>query len=211
MSQSISDSALRPSTGQSDASDSSDMVEDTGKRRWGIFRSLMPGSSKTRSKSRSPDPPSGKLVRTQSAMSQATGSAPSTSSAAASPSQPDTPQASTHRTFCFKFSLEWVDKRFQTPGNARLFPPRLPMPAQKFLQAQQGTPPNTMPVKPQEMPSTQANTPDVRLRSGRWSSTNVRTSLSAARTRECRRTGWLRRLHWALRPSGGLDEELDDL
>ncbi|KAJ9649779.1 hypothetical protein H2199_000558 [Coniosporium tulheliwenetii] len=149
MSQSISDSALRPSTGQSDASDSSDMVEDTGKRRWGIFRSLMPGSSKTRSKSRSPDPPSGKLVRTQSAMSQATGSAPSTSSAAASPSQPDTPQASTHRTFCFKFSLEWVDKRFQTPGNARLFPPRLPMPAQKFLQAQQGTPPNTMPVKPQ--------------------------------------------------------------
>ncbi|KAK5681373.1 hypothetical protein LTR17_027472 [Elasticomyces elasticus] len=39
-----------------------------------------------------------------------------------------------HRNFCFKFSLEFQPNNKHAPGPMRLYPPRLPMPAQMFLQ-----------------------------------------------------------------------------
>ena len=44
------------------------------------------------------------------------------------------PPPPTHRSYSFRFSLEWVDKRFGTYQNMRLSPPRLPLPAQVLLQ-----------------------------------------------------------------------------
>ncbi|KAF2712295.1 DUF1765-domain-containing protein [Pleomassaria siparia CBS 279.74] len=39
-----------------------------------------------------------------------------------------------HRSYSFRFSLEWVDKRFGNFNNMRLNPPRLPLPGQGLLQ-----------------------------------------------------------------------------
>jgi len=41
----------------------------------------------------------------------------------------------THRNFSFKFSLDF-HPNVKAPGQIRLFPPRLPKPAQEFLQSQ---------------------------------------------------------------------------
>lgn len=47
------------------------------------------------------------------------------------------PPPSTHRSYSFRFSLEWVDKRFGVYQNMRLNPPRLPLPASNLLQSKQ--------------------------------------------------------------------------
>ena len=48
------------------------------------------------------------------------------------PQRPRTP----HQSFCFKFSLEWIDRPQWLGKNKRLFPPAIPIPAQLVLQSQ---------------------------------------------------------------------------
>ncbi|KAF2453289.1 hypothetical protein BDY21DRAFT_293183 [Lineolata rhizophorae] len=136
------------------STDSSDLDEDSSKKKWGLLRTIIGSTSKSRSKSRSPDPPrhgSGTTSGKGGGNGNGNGGGggiPSSgplggtagnrrTSDASSDSSSSSQQILTHRAFCFKFSLEWIDKRFPAPGNIRLHPPRLPMPAQMFLQQQQ--------------------------------------------------------------------------
>lgn len=125
----INETTLRPSSSLSAASDSSDVeAEEPGKKqRWGLLRSLLRVPGQGRSKSRSPDPSSRKKEESKS--DSAPNSPPS--------GKKNTPNVPPHRSYCFRFSLEWVnDKRFASPGPMRLFPPRLPPAAHNLLVSQ---------------------------------------------------------------------------
>ncbi|KAF2795279.1 DUF1765-domain-containing protein [Melanomma pulvis-pyrius CBS 109.77] len=110
--------------------------EEVGKGRWSMLRNLI-SAPKNTSKSRSPGPSrkdkenTTKATNAVSPSSTAESSSTSKTEAAekASPSPPPT-----HRSYSFRFSLEWVDKRFGNYQNMRLTPPRLPLPGQVLLQ-----------------------------------------------------------------------------
>ncbi|KAH7045857.1 hypothetical protein B0J12DRAFT_711766 [Macrophomina phaseolina] len=127
----LGDTNIRPTSAMSIASDNSDAGdEDSGKKRFSLLRNLL-SVSKPRSKSRSPDPPTSR---------EGSSNTPNTSTDAAQDSaakKHNTPEIPAHRSYCFRFSLEWVhDKRFANPGPMRLLPPRLPPAAHNFLHAQ---------------------------------------------------------------------------
>lgn len=109
-----------------DATDFPD--EEPTKGKWGMLKSFMGGSSKpSKSKASAKDKENAK-----------TATPPKTSlekGPAEKPAPTPTPSPPpTHRFYSFRFSLEWVDKRFGTYQNMRLQPPRLPLPAQILLQ-----------------------------------------------------------------------------
>lgn len=127
--------------------------EDVGKGKWNILRSFIGGGSKQSAKSKSP---------AQAAKSKESASKPSnvngakTSNESPSHDKPaisETPApasapAPSHRSYSFRFSLEWVDKRFGTYQSMRLQPPRLPLPAQMLLQRKEINIGPVNPVRP---------------------------------------------------------------
>jgi hypothetical protein len=123
---SVADIDARPISAQS--TESQDFgEEESGKSRWSLLRNLI--GTKPAAKP--------KAATTQSKESGKTsGSTKSTESTPAGKSTSPEEQSSapSHRSFSFRFSLEWADKRFQNPQNMRLGPPRLPLPAQFLLQ-----------------------------------------------------------------------------
>ncbi|CAI9638311.1 unnamed protein product [Alternaria burnsii] len=143
----IPEAEIRPASALS--ADSNDFPdEEAGKGKWNILRSLIGGSSKQTAKAKSPAP----SIKEKENSSKTSSPAKSTTEALANTalaaaeapvSIPTQPPPSTHRTYNFRFSLEWVDKRFGTYHNMRLQPPKLPAPAQSLLQ-QKGI--NTEPV-----------------------------------------------------------------
>lgn len=133
------------SNGATDPNQSS----DGGKKRWSLFKSIIPTST-------SPKPT---LVSQQT---KPNGTVPSPSSGRDSPIErskadqiqarqgpPKTPQSPPpFRTLSFKFSLEWIDPENNPVGcERRIYPPKLPLPAQALL--------NRDPLPP----SDQENTP----------------------------------------------------
>ncbi|KAK7714488.1 hypothetical protein SLS57_007216 [Botryosphaeria dothidea] len=125
----LGDTNIRPTSAFSIASDNSDAGdEENGKKRFSLLRNLL-SVSKPRSKSRSPEPPTSR---------EGTSSTSSSSNGAQEAAKKhNTPEIPPHRSYCFRFSLEWVhDKRFANPGPMRLLPPRLPPAAHNFLHAQ---------------------------------------------------------------------------
>lgn len=108
--------------------------EDTSKGKWSIIKSVFGGGSKQAAKS--------KAAASNSKDKENANKPPVTKTPADVPEKPVAPEppapappaAATHRTYSFRFSLEWVDKRFGSYQNMRLQPPRLPLPAQIFLQ-----------------------------------------------------------------------------
>jgi hypothetical protein len=126
-------SDLRPASAQS--TDSSDFPdEEISKGRWSILRNLM-GTPKATSKSRSPGPSQKEKENTAKTPTTASPS----SATQSSPAKTETPEKvpslpPAHRSYSFRFSLEWVDKRFGNYQNMRLNPPRLPLPGQVLLQ-----------------------------------------------------------------------------
>jgi hypothetical protein len=130
---------IRPASALS--ADSTDFPdEESGKGKWNILRSLMGGSSKQTAKAKSPAPSiKEKENASKPSNALAKSSIEALSTSATSPSEAPVstpaPAPSTHRTYNFRFSLEWVDKRFGTYHNMRLQPPKLPAPAQSLLQA----------------------------------------------------------------------------
>lgn len=54
-----------------------------------------------------------------------------------------------HRNHSFKFSLEWMDRPHNTGKERRLYPPRLPLPAQTYLQRRHGEPQDDTSCKPE--------------------------------------------------------------
>jgi len=112
--------------------------EDQSKGKWNILRSFM-GGSKQAAKSKSPGP-AAKDKENASKTSHVNGARPSTegpsTNTAAAPAAPaPAPAPTSHRSYNFRFSLEWVDKRFGSYQHMRLQPPRLPGPAQNLLQS----------------------------------------------------------------------------
>ncbi|MCJ1419636.1 hypothetical protein MMC32_005992 [Xylographa parallela] len=83
---------------------------------------------------------------------QAPSDASPTSSPVVSPSvvsSPVSPSGQQSRGLSFKFSLEWSDRNSSHAANRRLYPPRLPLPAQMFLQSRQPESHNFKPVMPE--------------------------------------------------------------
>ncbi|KAF1920872.1 hypothetical protein BDU57DRAFT_27971 [Ampelomyces quisqualis] len=110
--------------------------EDTSKGKWNILKSVFGGNSKQAAKSKSSSP-SGK-DKENTSKTATTKTAPENRiveqpAAAKAPTPAPSPPI-THRTYSFRFSLEWVDKRLGTYQQMRLQPPRLPLPAQILLQ-----------------------------------------------------------------------------
>ena len=102
--------------------------EEPAKGKWGMLKSLMGGSSKpSKSKAAAKDKENAKAATPPKTSLEKT--------PVEKPAPTPTPSPPpTHRSYSFRFSLEWVDKRFGTYQNMRLQPPRLPLPAQVLLQ-----------------------------------------------------------------------------
>lgn len=134
----------RPSSALSNASSDYGQgpIEDVGKKRWNMFKSFIGIPSSPRSKSRSPGPKDRSASQTSSGT--LTPTAISTTSEATAVVSPPT-----HRAYCFRFSLEWGDKRFQIVNNMRIYSPRLPQPAQQLLQSSGKALPTISSVKPE--------------------------------------------------------------
>jgi hypothetical protein len=113
--------------------------EEASKGKWNILKSVFGASSKQTAK---PKASTANLKDKENASKASapkptpeTVEKPVIAAALPSPPTPAPPQALTpHRSYSFRFSLEWVDKRFGTYQNMRLQPPRLPLPAQILLQ-----------------------------------------------------------------------------
>lgn len=117
--------------------DSQDFPDEAApKGRWNILRSFMGASSKQPAKSKSNDAPKKEKEKestksmTPAASSGEPDPAPEIKAAPVTTYPAPIPA---HRSYSFRFSLEWVDKRFGTYQNMRLSPPRLPLPAQAHL------------------------------------------------------------------------------
>lgn len=108
--------------------------EEAGKGKWGILRSLIGGGSKQSAKSKSPAPSIKDKENSKTPHTNGTTTPNDTPTKPAAPEPVAPPPPTTHRSYSFRFSLEWVDKRFGTYQNMRLQPPRLPLPAQTLLQ-----------------------------------------------------------------------------
>lgn len=118
-----------------ESQDSPDEVAPKG--RWNILRSFMGAAPKQPAKSKGSDAPRRERENTKSngpaAPDSETDPVPEVNEEPIITHSPPTP---THRSYSFRFSLEWIDKRFGTYQNMRLSPPRLPLPAQVLLQEQ---------------------------------------------------------------------------
>lgn len=106
--------------------------QDGGKKRWNPFKSLIPSSSpkdrpKTSSAQKTSQSPSSPYHGSTDGSASKT-----TINGAAGP-------APSYQTLSFKISLEWIDQDTNNPAgrDRRLYPPKLPLPAQLCLQSHQ--------------------------------------------------------------------------
>ncbi|KAH7139378.1 hypothetical protein B0J11DRAFT_41996 [Dendryphion nanum] len=127
---SATDSDARPQSAKSTDSDFGE--EEAGKGRWNMLRNLIGAKPTLKTKNSS----SAKKENTKPA-SNAASKTPETSPSKGKSTPESSPPPSTHRSYSFRFSLEWVDKRFGVYQNMRLNPPRLPLPASNLLQSKQ--------------------------------------------------------------------------
>ena len=107
--------------------------QDGGKKRWSLFKSIIPSSS---SKDR-PKTSSAKNTPTASQPSSASPPGPAEASASKAAMNGTAGSAPSYRTLSFKISLEWIDQDISslvTGRDRRLYPPELPLPAQLSLQ-----------------------------------------------------------------------------
>jgi hypothetical protein len=136
------------STGSSGTSDSDPEVDEKVGKKWGLLRTII-GTTKQQHRNQSPSP---RRKGNERASSVPRDNAPPRSSGSNTavtingvPPRPVSngsslhhPLQPNHRVFSFKFSLEWVDRldrRLQVPGPMRIQPPRLPLAAQRLLDA----------------------------------------------------------------------------
>lgn len=129
------------------SSTESDPSSGPGRKRWGLFKNIIPfsspGTDRTKAKT---------VLRTQDDLDRVQSSqlAPVNTTMKVgeiSDSKPDelrnTDHAPSdieqrthhHRNYSFRFSLEWMDRPHQVARERRLYLPRLPMPAQTYLQS----------------------------------------------------------------------------
>ncbi len=146
---------------EKDSSEDSDSPPSASKRRWGLLKHIIPFSNAGNESTRQKDNVSRPLhdASTRSPLS------PMRNDVAAKDNNPSdqtlndlcssnhVPEGVTHtppphRNFCFKFSLEWTERPHHAPKDRRLQHPRLPMPAQMYLQSTRTKPIEIKPRKP---------------------------------------------------------------
>lgn len=112
--------------------------EEVGKGKWNILRSLIGGGSKQTTKSKGTATTAKDKETTNKASNanavKISSDTPHNGKPVAAEAPTPAPAPPTYRAYSFRFSLEWVDKRFGAYQNMRLQPPRLPLPAQTLLQ-----------------------------------------------------------------------------
>ena len=108
--------------------------QDSGKKRWSLFKSMMPsGSPKDRPKTSSAKSP---LAASQSSSPPPDGCVEGSGSKGAMNGTAGS--AASYRALSFKISLEWIDQDINNlvgGRDRRLYPPELPLPAQLSLQS----------------------------------------------------------------------------
>lgn len=115
-------------------------LSQSGKKRWGLFKNIMPfaGSPEDRSKSK----PTASTTKPSCGNAPVAGQQPSTGKLVST-----TPPFRPHS---FKFSLEWSDRENNPAGKERrLYPPRLPLPAQTYLQSVRAETRANKPIEPE--------------------------------------------------------------
>jgi hypothetical protein len=126
----LSESNLQPIFSRVNSDDSLDSElndDNVGKKKWGFLRTLIGANKPRLSLAEDPD--------RSTPRPSSTNFSPS-SSGTSTPTNGIKEAMVSHRSFCFKFSLEWTDRRYPFPALARIPPPRLPAPAQNALIAQ---------------------------------------------------------------------------
>lgn len=123
------------------ASSDSEMSGHSGKGIGGLFRKLMGKRSKSQGPPRRPS--TTHSTRSAPELDHVLPAAsedpqiPRHRAALSEPlSQPRQPAQNAHRNFSFKFSLDFHTNSKPVPGPMRLYPPRLPRPAENFLREQ---------------------------------------------------------------------------
>lgn len=107
--------------------------------RWSLLRSVVSPNNRSKSQSPKPEPRDGDSRSSSGRSSPVKQDAPPRSADLKPPVRHvrqrsgSMPAAPRHRLYSFKFSLEYVDRRFQSPSSMVLAPPVLPAPAQSHL------------------------------------------------------------------------------
>ena len=98
----------------------------TGKKRWGLFKNMIPFAGSPEDHSKPNSSPSNNKP--------ANGTEPANENELSTSKPP--PTAPPFRPHSFKFSLEWTDRENEpTNKERRLYPPKLPVPAHTYLQS----------------------------------------------------------------------------
>ncbi|MCJ1282540.1 hypothetical protein MMC26_001863 [Xylographa opegraphella] len=121
-----------------------------GRKKWGLLRNMNPFTANTNETSKTNW--TGRPDGNPAVNSQAPSDAGVTSSPVVSPSVASSPVSSPGQQsqgLSFKFSLEWSDRNAGNATHQRLYPPKLPLPAQMFLQSKQPESHNFTPVMPE--------------------------------------------------------------
>lgn len=135
--------ASRPRKGAEDTNKS----QDNGRKRWRLFKSIIPSSApKDRPKTSSE-----KTTPTASRSSSPSRHGSTEGSASTTALNGTAGPAPSYRTLSFKISLEWSEETYSPFGgrDRRLYPPKLPLPAQISLESRQSDAvPDYSPLEP---------------------------------------------------------------
>ncbi|MCJ1394004.1 hypothetical protein MMC18_006881 [Xylographa bjoerkii] len=126
------------------------MSSSPGRKKWGLLRNMNPFTSTSFELYKASE--TGRLDGNPADTRQVLSDATSPSSPTSSPTvtrNPVSPPGQQSQVLSFKFSLEWNDRNAGHPTNRRLYPPRLPLPAQMFLQSKQPESYNFKPSMPE--------------------------------------------------------------
>ena len=113
------------------------------KRRWGMLKNILPFTNSLSSSSslRSATLESSAIPSTHAMLPNAQSDSPMTASA-------NLAKVAVYRSHSFKFSLEWFENVNIAGKDRKLYPPKLPAPAQLFLETSGSYPQDNTPLEP---------------------------------------------------------------
>ena len=118
------------------------------KKRWTLLRGMNPFSSSPASPKSNKSGPDTAITPKPAVPSSLDSSPPQALAHMSRSESSSETTTSAHISHSFKFSLEWVDRNAPPLRDRRLYPPRLPQPAQTFLYTKRPEPTVFEPVKP---------------------------------------------------------------
>ena len=131
-----------------------------GKRRWGLLKSILPfTNSQIRQPLANPASSSSLNVNGDPVSSSSRSDTAASSQSILRPHLPgeatsasrQPPTIARYRTHSFKFSLEWLERGHLPSRDIKLYPPKLPLVAQLYLQSQDLEQLDSIPLKPSDL------------------------------------------------------------